>query len=140
MYTSTRESSSSTLMKIIHPLFVAIGFFGAIVSCSHQECKSITLVHECGNEPCTYKVESTGPFVSDHLKRKSIHHPNTIIHAHVISIIETVTNIYKRSCASPSDSSICSKFNGMDETGCLRNQCSYLVRTTEPFSGGAPSK
>ncbi|CDS06568.1 hypothetical protein LRAMOSA09096 [Lichtheimia ramosa] len=106
-------------MKIIHPLFVAIGFFGAVASCSDQECKSITLVHECGNEPCTYKVESTGPFVSDHLK-------------------QTVTNIYKRSCASPPDSSICSKFNGMDETGCLRNQCSYLVRTTEPFSGGAP--
>ncbi|KAJ8654556.1 hypothetical protein O0I10_009738 [Lichtheimia ornata] len=104
-------------MKIIHPILVAIGLLSAVVSCSqNKECQTLKLVSKCGNEPCTYKVDATGPFISDHLK-------------------QTVTNIYKRSCVSPPDPSICSKYNGLDETGCLRNQCSFLVKTTEPFGG-----
>lgn len=127
-------------MKIIHPILVAIGLLSAVVSCSqNKECTTLKLVSKCGSEPCTYKVEATGPFISDHLKRKWIvceHKVNWITH---FINVETVTNIYKRSCVSPPDPSICSKFNGLDETGCLRNQCSFLVKTTEPF-GGKPGK
>lgn len=60
-------------MKIIHPILVAIGLLSAVVSCSqNKECQTLKLVSKCGNEPCTYKVDATGPFISDHLKRKWI--------------------------------------------------------------------
>ena len=59
-------------MKLIHPTLVTIGLLASAVNCSQEnkECRTLKLVNKCGSEPCTYRVEAAGPFVSDHLKRK----------------------------------------------------------------------